>query len=415
MSKILFIGLLFVLIVPPKAWSQNISDSARIHYRQGHKEVDVLFRNNCAELDRFIRTLRKEHKTGCLESVVIHSWASPEGVNRFNELLSQRRADSLKSYLVQQAQIPDSIVKVHGEGIAWDILRRMVVASDMLYKREVLHILDHTPVWVFDKSGRVVDGRKKQLMDLRGGLPYTYMLENFFPDLRSSLSVACYRKSEPDMTGVPENKEKMKEAETVVQSDTVAVVSMKSVTEPQAATKPEISPARPWYIKSNLLYDAVLMPSLEVEYRFNERWSAAIEGNMAWWHNNGKHKYYQLATIVPEARWWFRPQGARRGHYLGLFGGGGWYDLENGGTGYKGTGGMVGLSYGYMFPVGKRFAFEAGIGAGFMTTRYEEYLPLDGHYVYQQTSRTNYFGPLKLKFAFVWNIGRSAEKGGNGK
>lgn len=169
----------------------------------------------------------------------------------------------------------------------------------------------------------------------------------------------------------------------------------------------------PWYIKSNLIYDVLLMPSLEVEYRFNERWSAAVEGNMAWWHNDGKHKYYQLATIIPEARYWFKPQGSRRGHYVGLFGGGGWYDLENGNTGYRGTGGMVGASYGYMFPIGKHFAFEAGIGVGFMTTKYEEYLPIDGHYVYLQTNRTNYVGPLKLKFAFVWNIGRWMEKGGN--
>ena len=172
--------------------------------------------------------------------------------------------------------------------------------------------------------------------------------------------------------------------------------------------------ATPWYIKTNLLYDAVLMPSLEVEYRINDRWSAAVEGNMAWWHHNGKHKYYQLATIVPEVRYWFRPQGQRRGHYAGLFGGGGWYDLENGGRGYKGEGGLIGISYGYQFPVGKYFAFEAGIGVGFMTTKYEEYLPLDGHYVYQQTSRTNFFGPLKLKFAWVWNIGRWIEKKGGG-
>lgn len=167
----------------------------------------------------------------------------------------------------------------------------------------------------------------------------------------------------------------------------------------------------PWSLKTNLVYDAVLMPSLEVAYRFNDRWSAGVEGNMAWWHNNGKHKYYQLATIVPEARYWFKPQGNRRGHYIGLFFGGGWYDLENGHRGYKGEGILTGLSYGYMFPVGKYFAFEAGIGVGFMHTWYEEYLPIDGHYVYQQSSRLNYFGPLKLKFAFVWNIGRWTEKG----
>src|SRR5699024_1301676 len=106
-------------------------------------------------------------------NVVIRSWASPEGVNRLNEVLSERRADSLKSYIVRHAGIPDSVVTVRGEGIAWGILRRMVAESDMLYKGEVLHILDNTPVWVFDEAGRVVDGRKKQLMDLRGGMPYT--------------------------------------------------------------------------------------------------------------------------------------------------------------------------------------------------------------------------------------------------
>lgn len=186
------------------------------------------------------------------------------------------------------------------------------------------------------------------------------------------------------------------------------------VADSLAALPQRVYRETPWYVKTNLLYDVLLMPSLEVEYRIGNHWSAAVEGNMAWWHNNGKHKYYQLATIIPEARYWFKPQGRRRGHYLGLFGGGGWYDLENGGTGYKGEGGMVGVSYGYQFPVGRYFAFEAAIGVGFLTTRYEEYMPVDGHYVYQQTSRTNYFGPLKLKFAWVWNIGRWIEKkGGN--
>lgn len=69
----------------------------------------------------------------------------------------------------------------------------------------------------------------------------------------------------------------------------------------------------PWSIKTNLLYDAVLMPSLEIEYRINKRWSVNLEGTMAWWHNDGRHKYYQLATISPEARYWFKPQGLERG------------------------------------------------------------------------------------------------------
>ena len=55
---------------------------------------------------------------------------------------------------------------------------------------------------------------------------------------------------------------------------------------------------------------------------------------------------------------------------------------------------------------------RGGARRGFLRTRYEEYLPLDGHYVYQQTSRTNWLGPVKVKFALVcrlWDINR---KGG---
>ena len=204
--------LLFLLFCGGYVHAQEL-DSVRIYYRQGHREVDVLFRDNRAELERFIRILREEYGANRLESVVVRSWSSPEGVNHLNEVLSDRRADSLKTYLVRHAEIPDNLVCIHGEGIAWDMLRRMVAASDMLYKKEVLHILDHTPVWVFDKAGRVVDGRKKQLMDLRGGMPYTYMLENFFPDLRSSLSVVCYRKPEPPVKVIPQKESEVKEPE----------------------------------------------------------------------------------------------------------------------------------------------------------------------------------------------------------
>ena len=228
----------------------------------------------------------------------------------------------------------------------------------------------------------------------------------------------------PEPVALPADSLERDTLDVIEEADTLAALP-----DTTAMAEPEVLPAdeqmaeettpvvreyvrSPWSIKTNLVYDAVLMPSLEVAYRFNDRWSAGVEGNMAWWHNNGKHKYYQLATIVPEARYWFKPQGDRRGHYVGLFAGGGWYDLENGGRGYKGEGVMAGLSYGYMFPVGRYFAFEAGIGIGFMHTWYDEYLPIDGHYVYQQSSRLNYFGPLKLKFAWVWNIGKWMEKKG---
>ena len=287
--------LLFLLFCGGYVHAQEL-DSVRIYYRQGHREVDVLFRDNRAELERFIRILREEYGANRLEGVVVRSWSSPEGVNHLNEVLSDRRADSLKTYLVRHAEIPDNLVCIHGEGIAWDMLRRMVAASDMLYKKEVLHILDHTPVWVFDKAGRVVDGRKKQLMDLRGGMPYTYMLENFFPDLRSSLSVVCYRKPEPPVKVIPQKESEVKEPEPVLQPDSVAETTSEPATVRQEATvQPQRAMVQRLAIKTNLLYDAILMPSLEVEYRIADRWTVNLEGEMAWWKNDSEYLHPEVS------------------------------------------------------------------------------------------------------------------------
>jgi hypothetical protein len=136
-----------------------------------------------------------------------------------------------------------------------------------------------------------------------------------------------------------------------------------------------------------------------------------LDYSIAWWKNPKKHKYYQIHQISPEVRYWLKPERGWHGHYIGSFVGAGYYDLENGARGYKGEFLMGGFSYGYMFPIGRVLSLDAGIGVGYMYTEYEEYLPFEGHYVYQQTSRTGYFGPLKAKLSLVWHLGYK-KKGG---
>ena len=167
-----------------------------------------------------------------------------------------------------------------------------------------------------------------------------------------------------------------------------------------------------WALKTNLLYDILLSPSIEVEYRFAPHLSAHADFAIAWWSKKSKHKYYQLAQLSPEVRYWFNSKQNWKGHYMGAFVGAGHYDLENGKDGYKGEFTMAGLSYGYMFPIGRYLSLDAGIGMGYLSTTYEEYLPIEGHYVYQQKSRTSYVGPVKARLALVWHLGRKLAKGG---
>ena len=170
--------------------------------------------------------------------------------------------------------------------------------------------------------------------------------------------------------------------------------------------------AESWVLKTNLLYDALLSPSIEAEYRFAPHWSVHADFAIAWWSKKSKHKYYQLAQLSPEVRYWFNSKRWWKGHYIGAFVGAGHYDLSAGKDGYKGEFMMAGLSYGYMFPVGRYLSLDAGIGVGYLSTTYEEYLPIEGHYVYQQKSRTGYFGPVKARLSLVWHLGRKLSEGG---
>ena len=119
---------------------------------------------------------------------------------------------SLVSYIVRHTGIPLSSLKRQAAGILWDELRAQVAASEMPYRDEVLDVLDNTPVWIFDARNRVVGGRKKRLMDLRGGEPYRYMLRKFFPDLRSSVVVTLYIREPKSKKEKGETKRKEAEA-----------------------------------------------------------------------------------------------------------------------------------------------------------------------------------------------------------
>ena len=421
MNRKSLLMVVFCLLVAPLLHAgETAVDSARIYYRLGYRYVDTSLRNNGAVLKNLCAKIEKTLQEETLEKVVIYSYTSPDGSNKANTALAARRADSLESWILRNTPLPAPMLEKNSGGIAWDLLREAVSKSEMQYKEEVLRILDNTPIWVFDGNSRVVSSRKKELMDLKGGVPYRYMYEHLFPDLRSSIAILLYiRVQEPQAEeeiepAAPEESEPVAPEEDmtpVAPQENVKPVAPEEKAIPEAgddatSVAPEkgYEPLHRLALKTNIIYDLALMPSLEVEYMIDDRWSVNAEGEVAWWRKESKHKYYQIATLSPEIRYWFKTKKRWHGHYVGLFGGGSWYDLENGRRGYKGEFWKAGLSYGYMFPIGRSLSFEAGLGLGFLRTWYEEYLPIDGHYVYQQSSRTNWIGPVKLKFTLVWRL-----------
>ena len=415
---------LMLLSMPVAAEESGSGDTNRftVYFEDGMSVVDSGFDGNGIVLDSICAYVRRLAGAGIEPRFEFVGSTSPNGDYHCNQRLAEKRARNLKMYVMGRLAMEDAAAEIGSKGIDYGKLKDLVVADTNTPNREkVIEILDSVPE-VRMAGKRVIEQKKRQLLWLDNGRSYYYMKARMFADLRS-VEVALPAMPQPQPQPavqeekepvVPEVTEPVTTEEQIVEqpADTVAVEPQPQPAETATEVGKDEHFVERMALKTNLVYDVLLAPDLEVEYRINDRWSVAIEGTMAWWHNNGKHKYYQLAVISPEVRYWFKTKKPWHGHYIGLFGGQGWYDLENGGRGYRGEGQMAALSYGYMFPVSKHLSFDAEIGVGYMHTRFQEYLPIDGHYVYQQTSKINYFGPLKVKFSLVWRFWPDKRKGG---
>ncbi|MDE6498544.1 MAG: DUF3575 domain-containing protein [Muribaculaceae bacterium] len=407
-------GLLLCVLVLTSAATVaavNAADSTTVYFRQGSRYFDPSLDGNRRAMDRFVEQVRDAAAAGDIDRIVVSGYASPEGLNAANERLARNRCEEVVKYIIKNTGVDASGIVSEAGGVAWARLRRLVAENPDVPRREkVLDIIDNTPVWVYNAQGRIVDGRKKQLMDLAGGRPYNWLLEHVFPQLRNAVAVSLYLKeSTPsDLSDVSDRSDLSDQSDNAVE-EVIAEEIPVMIEEEEEIIAPASRPKlRNFALKTNLLFDAALMPNLELQWQFNRHWSVAVEGDVAWWSRPSANKYYRLAVISPEVRYHIAPRGILHGMYAGVFGGGGWYQLANGkndGKGNHGEGYMAGLSFGYMWPISRCLSLEAGVGAGFMHARNREYLPVGDHKLYLRTKSINYFGPLKLKLSLAWRFG----------
>lgn len=192
--------------------------------------------------------------------------------------------------------------------------------------------------------------------------------------------------------------------------------------EAEAATK------KPFWMaaKTNLLYDAALVPNVGVEIPFGKQWSIGADWFYTWFSSDTHHRYWQSYGGYITLRRYFSPFSSQQlstvnsqlspltGHHLGIYILGLTYDVEWGHRGYQaahfGFGG--GIEYGYSTRIGRRLNLDFSLGVGFQDGEYKEYDPMDDHYVWQSTHKRHWWGPTKAEVALVWLIGMS-QKGGS--
>ncbi|MBR2204441.1 MAG: DUF3575 domain-containing protein [Prevotella sp.] len=200
-------------------------------------------------------------------------------------------------------------------------------------------------------------------------------------------------------------------------------------------------------LKTNLLYDAVLVPNVGIEVNLGKRWTVGLDWLYTWFKNDSRHRYWQGYGGYLGVRKYFGKQangqrstvngqrstvnGQRStvngqcspfptGHHLGVYMTGVTYDVEWGGKGYQaakfGFGG--GIEYGYSKRIGKRLDLDFSLGVGFQDGEYKEYEPADddsGHYVWLATKKRHWWGPTKAEVTLKWILGPARKKKGGRK
>lgn len=368
--EIRFRHILFVVIIllcGTQAIGQEISDSLRIHFQQSKS----LFNESVAGNSQFYGSL-----ADLLE-------------------MAKRKDVEIVSITVYGAASPEVIAV----GRDWKGLYALAVADSELPSREATLDLLCRLAMPNDKESE--DRMFAQLKALDGGKPYRYMYNRLFPELRKAgvKVVAVYR-----IDDLVSDSRVLLEA-TVVEPAEIRISTGVDVM-PEAQK-------RPWYagVKTNMLYDALLVPNGGLEIYLGKNWSIDAYWMYAWWKSDRVHNYWRTYGGDVELRKWLGSAAKRKpltGHHIGAYAQIVTYDFELGGRGYLADrwSYAAGVSYGYSLPVAKRLNIDFSIGLGYMGGEYKEYLPQDGHYVWQSTKRRHWIGPAKAEISLVWLIGR---------
>jgi len=168
-------------------------------------------------------------------------------------------------------------------------------------------------------------------------------------------------------------------------------------------------------VRTNLLYDALLLPTLGVEWRVSKNVGVKVDGGYSYWGD--KHgKVQKMRLVSPELRWYL---GAAKRWYLGA--GANFCDYNtykypvrhlldgsfSDSYGRQGSLWSAGLTAGYQIRLNRSFSLDLNIGGGYASLDYDSFTVTDRVRVYEDKSTTKQaWGLTQAGVNLVWTIGR---------
>ena len=164
-------------IVPEAVTDQEVDVAVFIHFPWDKSQIFSTFMNNEEELSKIDRALELilNNPNVVLTDVRLVGYASPEGAYAYNSRLAARRAEAVKGYVKNKYPVEENILVVESVPEDWAGVRSRVDSSALVYRSDILDIIDHTPD---------PDARDGQLRRLDNNVSYHYLLNQVYPVLR---------------------------------------------------------------------------------------------------------------------------------------------------------------------------------------------------------------------------------------
>ncbi len=210
----------------------------------------------------------------------------------------------------------------------------------------------------------------------------------------------------------------------------------KPVPEPQPEPTPKIepmpdtvvdvipapaAPAKPYClaVRTNLLYDALLLPTLGVEWRASRSVGVKLDASGSNWGDE-TGKVQKMWIVNPEVRWYM---GKAKRFYLGASGNFGEYNTygyllgklypqttdhngKKGKTGYQGKLWNAGLTVGYQLYLSRSFSLDFNLGLGYTSFEYDSFNVVDKVRVFNKKEQSkDFWGPTQAGINLIWTIG----------
>ena len=375
--------------------------TSTIQFRHDKAAIDSNYMDNRSSLAA-IRAALKDVASSSPESIasiIIEGYSSPVGNEQYNQRLSLQRAQKAEAFLRTIPGLQSVEMVVEGKGEDWETFVEDIKAG---YKRknrkQVIGILD---------SNLSTHRKERKIKALeKDHTTWRYLVRNYMTNSRHAVTIVVVKKSRV-LEMLPQIEAPAKPAETLKQDVIPTPLYTTSTSKDSASSlmEPRVPVAS---IRTNLLVPAL---NVGAELPLGNNWSMAADYYFPWFWPNQKNKNcFEFLGASVEARYWFgrdrMPQDRLKGHSVGLYVAGGYYDFERNYRGMQGEFVSPGLDYTYSMAIGrkKNLHLQFTLAAGYIRSwgrTYNVYGDYGQLYPDEGTVIWDYIGPTKAAVTLV--------------